>query len=84
MMPWRKRQKMSCGSDVDVAASSVGMEMPSSDATMTRLRARCSVSAPKNGAEIATPAVAADTVRPTAVLEAWKRWVKSGSSGWVQ
>lgn len=39
---------------------------------MTRLRESRSVTAPKTGAERATPRVAAETVRPTAVLEAWK------------
>jgi len=36
------------------------------------------------GAERATPSVAAETVHPTLVLDAWKRPVSSGSSGWVQ
>lgn len=69
-MPCRKRQKISWPSDVEVAASSVGMEIPSSEATMTRLRDIRSVRAPKMGAESATPSVAAETVMPAAVLEA--------------
>ncbi len=69
-MPCRNRQKTSWASDVDVAASSVGSEMPTSDATITRLRGSRSVSAPKMGAEIATPSVAAETVMPTPVFEA--------------
>lgn len=84
MMPCRKRQKMSWPSDVEVAASRVGMEMPSSEATITRLRASRSVSTPKMGAESATPSVAAETVNPTPVFEAWKRCVNNGSNGWVQ
>jgi len=83
-MPCRNRQKMSWPSDVEVAERSVGMEIPSSDATMTRLRARRSASAPKIGAERATPSVAAETVMPTAVFEAWKSVVSSGSNGCVQ
>ena len=46
------------------------METPSREITMTRLRASRSVTAPKTGAEIATPNVAAETVMPTPVLEA--------------
>ena len=60
------------------------MAMPKSEATMTRLRASRSVSAPKTGADRATPMVAAETVRPTPVLEAWKMCASRGSSGWVQ
>ena len=46
-----------------------GSTRPSSDATMTRLRGSRSVSAPKIGAEMATPSVAAETVIPTPVFE---------------
>lgn len=46
------------------------MDIPRSDTTMTLLRARRSVRAPKMGADIATPRVAAETVIPTPVLEA--------------
>ena len=84
MMPCKKRQKMSWASEVEVAASKVGMAMPTIEATMTRLRANRSVRAPKTGAERATPSVAAETVMPAPVLEAWKRRVSSGRSGWVQ
>ena len=75
---------MSWGSDCEVAASSVGMAMPRMEARMTRRRARRSVSAPKKGAESATAMVAAETVSPAEALVTWKRWVKSGSRGWVQ
>ena len=75
---------MSCASEVEVAASSVGTETPTSEATMTRLRGSRSASAPKMGDDRATPSVAADTVMPTPVFEAWKRCVSRGSSGWVQ
>ena len=75
---------MSCASEVEVAASSVGIETPRMRETMTRLRGSRSVSAPKKGAEIATPRVAAETVMPTPVLEAWKMRASSGSSGCVQ
>lgn len=51
---------------------------------MTRLRGRRSVSAPKMGAAMATPSVAAETVMPTPVLEAWKMCARRGSSGCVQ
>ena len=61
---------MSWASDVEVAASSVGMAMPSSEATMTRLRGSRSASAPKTGADKATPSVAAETVMPAPVFEA--------------
>jgi hypothetical protein len=69
-MPCRNRQKTSWASDVDVAASKVGSEMPSNEATMTRFRGSRSVSAPKMGAEMATPSVAAETVMPTPVFDA--------------
>jgi hypothetical protein len=48
------------------------MDIPSSEATMTFFRGSRSVSAPKMGAESATPSVAAETVMPAAVFEAWK------------
>ena len=70
MMPCRKRQKINCARLVEVAAKRVGMDTPSSDTTMTRLRASRSVTAPKIGADMATPRVAAETVMPTPVFEA--------------
>ena len=75
---------MSWASDVAVAASSVGMAMPTMDARITRRRASRSVSAPKKGAERATAMVAAETVRPAEALVTWKIEVKSGSKGCVQ
>ena len=68
--PCRNRQKMSCASEVEVAASRVGRLTPSSEITMTRLRGSRSASAPKAGADSATPSVAAETVMPTPVFEA--------------
>ena len=70
VMPCRKRQKISCASEVEVAASSVGSATPTSEITMTRLRGSRSASAPKTGATSATPSVAAETVMPAPVLEA--------------
>jgi hypothetical protein len=84
VMPSRKRQKISWPSERDVAARSVGSETPMSEATMTRLRGNRSVRAPKNGAEMATPSVAAETVILTPVLDAWKTRARRGSSGCVQ
>lgn len=75
---------MSCGKDVDVAASRVGIETPRIEKTMTRLRESRSVSAPKIGAERATPRVVAETVMPTPVFETWKSFASKGSNGWVQ
>src|SRR5665213_3651209 len=75
---------MSCASVVDVAARSVGTHTPSKETAITRLRASRSASAPNTGADRATPSVAADTVMPTPVFEAWNRRARSGRSGWVQ
>jgi len=62
----------------------VGTLTPSSEKTITRLRGSRSASAPNTGAERATPNVAAETVIPTPVLDAWKSLASMGSSGWVQ
>ena len=61
---------MSWASEVEVAASRVGMLTPSRETTITRLRGSRSAKAPKKGADKATPSVAADTVMPTPVFEA--------------
>ena len=70
--PCRKRQKISMDSDVAVEARSVGMASSSVAMTMTRLRPARSATSPQNGAERATPIVAALTVIPTAAFEAAK------------
>ncbi len=75
---------MSWASVVEVAASSVGMLTPSREMTMTRLRGSRSASAPKKGADNATPSVAADTVMLTPVFEAWNSFASNGKSGCVQ
>ena len=50
VMPCRKRQKINCVSEPEVAASRVGRLTPRSAKTMTRLRGRRSAKAPKTGA----------------------------------
>ena len=81
--PCRKRQKISIGSDVAVDARSVGIVSSSVAVTMTRFRPTRSAISPQNGADNATPIVAALTVIPTAAFDAAKIRTSIGNSGCV-
>jgi hypothetical protein len=80
-MPSRKRHMMSAPSEGAVAAPNVVRATRAADQTMTRFRPSRSATVPIRGAAIATPVVAAVTVRLTATFDAPKTDVSIGSSG---
>ena len=79
--PWRNRQKTSHSRLPAVAESIVVRLSTTADQTITLRRPNRSESTPANGAAIATPNVAAVTVKLTPALLAWKILANRGRMG---
>ena len=68
---------------VEVAQSAVATAMRAAEITITRFRPIRSATDPISGAAMATPAVAAVTVRLTRPADAWNRDASNGKRGCV-